>query len=250
MATIRIRPYGLRPWTLRPLVLRPYGGYAARGKTLAGCHRSENDSLARYEVHVGEDEQPDLTAAATATSTTLPMAVSLDVPVSGSTVFHVVGRTRNKYGLISGETIAQRVEIGSDGVRDTNPPAAPEDITAEATTSGAIRVTARYYFADDVAGDGRATYFRVYAKVGSDPVPGVDAVTASVVMTHLSAVALLNTTLTGYSNGNVVHVLVRSYRLSDTMESENTTAVTATALTSAGMGTVTAAIHGGVVNRQ
>lgn len=179
-----------------------------------------------YEVYKGQDAAPDFTAAAAATSATLPIVHALAAPPSGTRTWHVVCRQRNAYNLVSQNRYARKFTINSSGTLVNSPLAEPESVTVTDTAGGAVQVAAVYYALRDTT---PADTFNVYAKVGSDPTPGVDTPTA-VLMTNsgswVSGVKYLDTTLTGYSWGDDLRVIVTAFRSSDSEESTNTTATT------------------------
>ena len=200
-------------------------------KTAAGIYRAAEDALALYELYVGAGVDPDLTASPDATSTTLPFTHALAAAGVGLTIeYRLTALQRNKYGFLSNVNLPayRTVEINDGGTQVTSPPSAPENIAVTAQAAGAVQAQADYGFYED--GANKANNWRIYAKVGSDPVPGVDAVTATVAMGYLSESAVpLDNTFGSYTTGQVVHVLIRTYRSGDTTESTNTTAIQVTA---------------------
>ena len=201
----------------------------------SGLYRIENTTIEGYELYIKTSTPVDLSGAYTTFSATKPYTSAL---AAGAT-YYVVELQRNRYGLVSNDDAPQefRFEIAVGGAQVTNPPGGggstsgffgPQNVTLTDEGGGTIRVQADYYWYEDGTTN-RANQWKVYAKVGSAPNPAVDSATATVTMTYRgSTAAPLNTTITGYANGNVVHVIVTAYRSGDSKQSGNTTATTVT----------------------
>ena len=198
-------------------------------EVIEGLYRVADTAIEQYELYVGEDASPTFTNSPDATSAALPFTYTPTPPVSGTKAYHLVTRFRNRYNLLSLNARERIIELDSGGAEQDPPPNEPQNVELEASGAGGIKVTASYYFSDDST---QADEFVIYAKVGSDPVPGTDSPVATVSMTQLSAVALLDTTITGYSDGDDVRVLVRTNISGSSTESTNTTATAVAAVNS------------------
>jgi len=194
---------------------------------LGGAYRVADTDLKGFLLYVGSDGSPDFDADPAEVSATQPFTHTPTPPGSGSTKFHLVRRERDKYGLISQNTHEHIIEIDSNGDQVPLAPTGSVEVTLTDQGGGSVRVQAEYRFrGDQLNGGGRADQFLVYASVGSDPDPANDSPVATVTMGYLSTVALLDTTLTGYSDGDDLRVIVTTNRTSDSTQSENTTATT------------------------
>ena len=177
--------------------------------------RIADASLDLYELYAGEDASPDFTASGqpVATSPTLPFNWTPTPPGAGTKVLHLVVRKRNPYNLLSfnvGETLLE-IDTGSTEVLlDVTPPL---DVRAYETISLSVKVVSKY---DSSADPNPADTFEIYAKVGSDPVIGVDAPVFSGVMEFLGIESMLSEIIGTYTAGDVVHIIVAALRTSDT----------------------------------
>jgi hypothetical protein len=181
-------------------------------QTLQQGYRVADTAVDLYELYVGEDASPDFMAGPVATSAMLPFSWSPSAPAIGTKKLHIVVRKRNAYDLQSHNVYETVLEIDTGGVELGGPLTAPKDVATYDVDAGEIRVLADYLSDDDV---NPADTWEVYATVGSDPVPGVDSPVYSGLMALIGNTAVLNTILTGYSVGNVVHVIVTAMRASD-----------------------------------
>ena len=189
-----------------------------------GRYAIADTGLVLYELYKGQDAAPDFAAAAT-TSATLPFSHAVAAPPSGTRTWRMTCRERNAYGLVSQNRREWPFTINSAGALLNSPLAAPESQAVTDTAGGSVHVVAIYYAPRD---DDPADRFRVYAKVGSDPVVGVDTPTAVLMGLGIAGwgagAKYLFATLDGYSWGDDLRVLVTAYRSSDSVESTNTTA--------------------------
>jgi hypothetical protein len=134
--------------------LRGLPGYlTAVDVELRGLNRGiEDASLRRYELYVGVNQAPDLTAAPTVTGTTLP----IEYTPSGAGTYHFVMQTRNGFNLASGNTTSTTLTVDSDIEEIPVAPGVADEVTA--TVSGwFIRVQAYYLERDEDP----PTHFRV-----------------------------------------------------------------------------------------
>lgn len=217
----------------RLVKLDPAESYEQR---LAGYHRVADTEAAGYNLYRGIDDEPDPDSAAFESFTTLPhVTATLDVAPTGTErTYQFFLRESNAYNLESQNYGEQEdggiwsVTVTDAGAVATSPPSDPHAFWGEPAASGAVRVQATYLYEVDDEAD-RADAWLVYAKVGSDPVPGVDTPT-EVAMVFSDRICRLDNTGGSYSDGQVVHVLVRTRRNgSPDVDSVNTTCIEITA---------------------
>ncbi|MBU0847504.1 hypothetical protein KKH23_10000, partial [Patescibacteria group bacterium] len=189
--------------------------------------RLADTTIEGYELYVGEDEEPDLTAAPNATNATLPFSHGITPPVSGETEFRAVVRYRNAYDLVSPNTYSRSRTVDDNGDEVPQPPTAPT-FSIETGPGGIVKILAYYNPGDD---ETVADTWRIYAEEGADPVPGVDTPTEVSMEADAvigSPVFALHYDSSQYGHNVEVRVLVTAYRTSDSAESSNTTAETVT----------------------
>lgn len=197
---------------------------------LAGLYRVEDTSLERYELHIGTDAEPDLTAAPDETFTSLPHTTTATFP--GAHTYYVVTNRRNRWNLVSQSMATTKIRVNASNVAGTVAPSAPEISTWQASASGAFALAGAYYYlADEEAA--QADTWLIYARYnGTNPDPSVDTpVTAT--MTKADGVAKLDYTSATYSAGTVGKVLLRVRRSADSIDSASSDIATATADTAA-----------------
>jgi len=193
-----------------------------------GKYRIAEAAAELYSIWKGTDARPTLTAAATATHTSLPFTIAAAPPVSGTRDYYFVTRYTDTYGLASYNTYAHKITIDSAGNQLNATITPPVNTTLTEIGSGYVSLTAMYPRGVDAS---PANYFRYYISTdGTDPDPGTDTPTAVLmgVGNGISSARFLNATIGPYTYGTDLRVLVTSYRSSDTTESDNTTATTKT----------------------
>lgn len=202
--------------------------YVVNGQTytesLIGLYRIADDDLDRYELHIGVNAEPDITAAPTETFTSLPHTTTATL-TSGATHYLVVNK-RNKYGMRSQSNRSTIIKL-TGTLEARLGPSAPQFITLTASASGTFKTTAFYNAAKD--GDDAANQWLVYfTSDGSTPTPGV---TTPVVidMAIVNGVAYLDYTTATFGGGTTGKVLVRVRRYEDASDSTNSSVLTATA---------------------
>jgi len=186
-------------------------------------YRIQDTTIRGYELYIGEDAEPDLTAAPDETSATLPFSHSITPPVSGETDFCSVVLYRNAYNLTSRNTYSRSCVVDSTGAEITLPTA--PTFSVEAGVGGTVKIIGNYNPNDDTL---PADTWRVYITSGVDPVPGIDtpieiAMTADAV--YGSPLFGLYYTSAQYGSNANIRVLVTTFRSDDSEESNNTTAV-------------------------
>lgn len=200
----------------------------------AGLTRIANDSDARYELYIGEDAYPDLTAAPEETFTSSPHETTFTVtpPGSGTKTYYVVTQRRNKWGLVSQSTDYTAITIDAAGAVITQTPKAPKSITVTATADRYVRVEATYAPNEDPASVQADTFLIYYTTDGSDPDPSMDTPT-EYTMTNRDGLAKLDQTIGQFSESATIKVLVRTRRQgSPDVDSVNTTIYTVAATAS------------------
>lgn len=178
------------------------GGFS---RSLLEFYRVADSTLDRYELYVGEDQAPDFLASdqPVATSATLPFTHTLTPPASGTTRFHCCVRKRNQYDLLSFNQGCTIFEIDSDGAEELGPLTAPVRAKALSAPNSTVLAAASYLGVDRYPPD----RWQVWAKEGSDPVPGVDSPVLDQAFSELQFQSLLGS-LGAFTPGSTVHVLI------------------------------------------
>ncbi len=181
-------------------------------QTFRQSFRVAEDALDRYELWIGEDAEPDLTAAPDDTSATLPFDTAFTPPGVGTKVLHTVTKKRNKYGLYSFNRWTNLIEVDTNGDEVLGELTAPVDVQLFSTdTTGEILVWATYNGADRNKPD----LFEVYATDGADPNPAIDTPAYSGDAIFITEIAVLQARITGYTPGNTIHVIAGVKRSAD-----------------------------------
>lgn len=117
---------------------------AVTGAGRRGGSRIQN-AIAGYNVYVGTDALPDLTAPPEAFSATLPIAVPITPPGAGTTDFYVIVRKQDHYGLESQNQQAQIIVVDDTGALVRPPIKQPVDVEVfVADNATAIKINAHY----------------------------------------------------------------------------------------------------------
>lgn len=191
-----------------------HGGITYTG-SLAGLFRVAQDSLERYELHIGTDAEPDISAAATATFTSLPYE---SAALAVSHTYYMVTNYRNRYDLKTECKQTTVLVVNSDGTEGIPAPQAARDIIWEASADGTFHLECLYQYLVD--GDDPADYFALYIRTnGTDPDIGVDTPTL-VAIQYDGHAAGIPTGGEGYdtasfANGTDGRIIVRTKRSSD-----------------------------------
>lgn len=241
-------PAGVSPIAANEIEI--VASYMAEARTyterLGGIHRIADDDSDRWELHVGTDAEPDLTAAPTYTyavtdasdpEADLPLTVPALTP---GHVYYFVLNLRNRHGLVSRNITSTRLEIDGAGAEIANPPSSPDVLEWSAQAGGTFRLRAVYAYGAD--GDDQAdtwAYWITYD--GSAPDPSGTA-TGTEAMIKVDGAAYLEVTTGAQAHGTTGKVIVRTRRSSDTIDSTNVDVHTATAST-AGPSSPTGGIH-------
>lgn len=202
-----------------------FGG-TAYTETFSGLYRIAEDALKLYRLWIGEDADPDLTAAPDTTSATLPFASVIAPPGAGEADFNCIVRYQNEYGLESLNRYQHTATVDFNGVEQETDITAPVDIVLADVANGLIEVTATYHADQDPdPADTWVIYFRGDA---SDPIPGTDTPETETMVAGymLRPSKTLRREIGPFAQGSTIHVIVRARRASDSAESANTTAST------------------------
>jgi len=202
------------------------GGVTYTG-SLAGLFRVAQDSLERYELHIGTDAEPDISAAATATFTSLPY---LSSALAVNHTYYMVTNYRNRYDLKTESKQSTVLVVKSDGTEGIAPPIAADAIIWEAAADGTFHLEALYRYLTD--GANPADYFAIYIRTnGTDPDIAIDTPTLVAMSYDGHASAWLDYDTAGFANGTDGRVIVRTKRSSDGKFSTASAVFTAVATT-------------------
>lgn len=201
------------------------GGQTYTG-TLAGLFRVADDSLERYELHIGVDDLPDLSDAPDETFTSFPHTTT--ATLAPDTVNYLVVNKRDKYDLVSKSINTTVISVNSGGEEDLPPPNGPLSIVWAATASAKFSLSAIYlHFQDEYPADKWAIYLRTN---GTDPDPSIDTPTlVSMTDSGDGASYLIDYLTIAYVAGTDGRVLLRTKRTSDGKFSDNEDVFRATA---------------------
>ncbi|MCP4539829.1 MAG: hypothetical protein GY832_22040 [Chloroflexi bacterium] len=196
--------------------------------TITGRYGIANTALALYELYVGEDADPDFTAAPDETNATLPFTHALAAAPGGTEVeYRYTCRLRDKYNLVSFNTYWRRATIDDAGDEVLEVPTAPVDTTFAHGVGTTLQAMATYNKNNDT---NPADYFALYFS-GDGDAPNTSTDTRVDVAMGAGMMGRQYRKLDyGYgpnATGEEIQVLVRSRRASDGAQSTNTSAVTA-----------------------
>lgn len=127
----------------------------------------------QYELYLGQDANPDFTAAPDATSATLPFNHALAPPGAGEREYRACVRWKNKFGVVSLNQYTRRFVINAAGVL-VSKPSTPVDVSVRDGFSLTVIVVAVYHFRDDDVDDRADTWDVYYTDTGANPNPAVD----------------------------------------------------------------------------
>ena len=180
----------------------------ACGAAGRGLHRAANDALARYELYLGVDVDPDFSAAPWETFTALPHATAA---LAHSHAYRFALRQRSRWNLLSQNLRTWEVRIAADGSAEAVLPAGPDWTILEAAAGGTMRIRAAYAYARD--GVWQAVQWLIYlTSDGSAPDPDLDTPTV-VAMQKRDGTARLDWTSEVFGDGTTIKVLVRTRRV-------------------------------------
>lgn len=186
------------------IVITPIGVDETLEETDRGNHRIADDSLERYELFRGVDQEPDLEGEPYETFSTLPHTTEAEL--SAETFF--VLRKRNKFNLSSLNIKSWSVKLDADGDIVIPDPADPQNVNIVPAAGATGYVTAQYLY--DSGDENAATHWLIYfTDDGSDPDPGVDEPTV-VAMNKSNEIAVLKWTSPAADNEDILKVLVRT----------------------------------------
>lgn len=125
------------------------GGVAASvqtfvGLSVGGRYRVANAAVAGYAVYVGMAGPPDYAAGPAVTGATLPLAVTVTPPLTGTQAFWVVTRAVDVYGLESQNQYPTIITVDSSGHVVLGPISDPTTLRLYPTPGPGIRILANY----------------------------------------------------------------------------------------------------------
>lgn len=183
--------------------------------TSHGLYRIADDTMNRWEVHKGTDEEPDFSSPSE-TSTDLPFVFNVGIDAT----YYIAVRKRNKYNLDSLNINTRELIVNADGDLMEPDPEGPAEVNIVPAANAKGYVEAIYYYDDD--DKYAATHWAIFfTDDGSDPDPELDSPTV-VAMTKANGKAVLKWTSPAADDGDTLKVLVRTRRTDDTHESNNT----------------------------
>lgn len=203
---------------------------------IEGFYRIADAAQDQYEVWVGEDVVPDLSAAADATGA-LTLSVAVASPVSGTKDINVTTRKRNDIGLLSQNSAYETITIDSGGNDVTKVLSTPTGLTLTAQPASEILLEAVYAAGTDAS---PADTWNVYlTTTGVDPDISTDTPTQYTMAASGSPGDIdgsfpvgatgdsfyLSEIVGPYNWGDDVRVIVTAERSSDSEESAGTPVV-------------------------
>lgn len=197
-------------------------------ETLAGMYRIADDDLKKYEIHIGVNAEPDLTAAPTETTATLPFDTTYQIPIN--TKVFVAVNYRNEYDLRSQNQVSTVIEVDGTNNQITPVPIAPTIILWQPASAGSFHLVGEYDIASDLnPGDQFKIYF---TNNGVDPTTADLLATVAIVRGGPMGRAYLDYTTGSYADGTTGKVRIAINRTSDSRLSA--LSATATAIASTG----------------
>ncbi len=173
---------------------------------LMGIHRIANDALDRYELFIGTDAAPDLNGSPTLTAVALPLTTG---ELEAGHTYHLITKKRNRWGLVSGNTVATMIVVDDDGLQSDLPPGVAQQITLTQSGPAAV-LTAEYLYA--LEGDRAADEWLVFVRTdGTDPNTSTDAPTVYPVV-DADGVGRLIHGIPYLAHGDVVKAILRLRR--------------------------------------
>jgi len=208
----------------------------ANGAT--GYYRVSDSTLANYLLYRGVNSEPDLSAAPYETFAGLGHVTA--ATAAGATYYFVL-RLRNKYGLISQNIVATRIEIDALGVEVVPSPSAPEEPLLSAGLAGIVTASALYQ--PNLDGDNAADTWQIFlTSDGSTPDPAVDIPTEET-MEFIGGLARLDWDSTAFTDGATIKVIIRTSQ-TGVADSTNSNVLTATASTTGAAAITLGACYG------
>lgn len=196
------------------------------GGDARGMYALANAALARYEVYVGTNADPDTTGAYTAAGASLPIDVNLSSPITPGTYYRVLVLRRNAYNLATQNVYYRQITIGAADAQVDADPSSPESATLTAVAGRKAVLDAEYPAIND--GDNAGDLWVIYYTIdGTDPVVGTSPSLTQAIDTSTSPSRLLKL-LGAYADGVTLKVKLAVRRSSDSAESDPTSTLTVT----------------------
>ena len=175
------------------------------------AYRVADAVLDIFQLFIGEDALPDFTSFPSNTSPTLPLSLAITPPAVGTKAVNVVVRKQNAFGLASFNVFETRFVIDTAGNEVLGPITPPEIIKLFDGTIGRA-VTFVQYVGNDI---NPANAWEIYAKVGVDPIPGVDTPVVTGSMLFVGSIASFRADLGDFTPGATLHVIATAIRTVD-----------------------------------
>jgi hypothetical protein len=206
-------------------------GYTVDGiaytNQILGSYRILDPSLYLVSMWVGVDADPDLTLPPDATDVFFPSVV-ITPPVSGVSEYRITCRRTDEYGITSWDNDYQSIWVDAAGYEVVKSLNAPVDITLANRGGGVAYLRAKYQSQMDAD---PADEWRIYYTTnGVDPDPAIDT-PIEVLMSDTT-----QNRPSQFDSGTVLYydfstlpfntdlrVIIRTFRSSDSAESENIT---------------------------
>ena len=207
-------------------------GGTTYNETLTGLYRVGTASLARWDLYLGEDTDPDYTAAPATSSTTVPVVFGLTPPGGADLEYRATLRRRNQYDLASHNLYTRSFIIDAGGNLVTPPPSPPEQVTLTNVAGGEVDIEATYFpDADETAADTWLIYSRAD---GNTPTPTDTPVTQTMITDSYIGLPRYHLKYAAgpFGSGATLKTLIRTRQAAGPTDSTNTTAVSTTVNTS------------------
>ena len=171
---------------------------------IQGRRRVANDSDDQYELYIGQDAEPDLTAAPDFTFTGSSQETGA---LAAGHDYYFVTRKRNKYGIISQNILSTVITIDAGGDETDTAPSNATDISVEQTATYKARIRAIYHGRQDTTA---ANTWLLYIETdGGDPNPAVET-PYEVAMEFEGGVSFLDYEIGPYADNTIFKVIIRT----------------------------------------
>jgi len=193
----------------------------------SGYYRISNDLLARYEIYLGTDAEPDITddpvknppyATFTGISTELSLAYDHQ--------YIVYVRNRDESGLVDGSVKKIIMTIDDAGIQVVEGPSPPYAASISGAADGDVRLRASYNAEEDTI---RADQWKIYlTDDGSTPTSGDLYATINMSNQPNEILDIMTSEPGGWANGTVIKVKIKTFVSDGIFESANEDVLTHT----------------------